>query len=85
MKIISILGSTGSVGSQALEIIKNNNHFKVDYLYANSNYKLLHKQILDFNPNYVCINNEESYNELLKLDTKNTKLICGRSNSIEFI
>ena len=65
MKIISILGSTGSVGSQALEIIKDNNHFKVDYLYANSNYKLLYKQILDFNPNYVCINNEESYNEII--------------------
>jgi len=85
MKSISILGSTGSVGSQALEIIKNNNNFKVDYLYANSNYNLLYKQILDFNPNYVCINNEESYNQLLKLDIKNTKIICGRNDSIQFI
>jgi len=85
MKNISILGSTGSVGCQALDIIKNNPNFKIDYLYANSNYQLLYQQILDYNPKYVCINNIESYNELLKLDTKDTKIVSSRDNSIEFI
>mgnify|MGYP000556545689 CR=1 FL=1 len=85
MKNISILGSTGSVGKQALEIVKNNNKFQIDYLYANSNYKLLYEQILIHTPKYVCINNIESYNKLLKLDTKDTNIVCGVEDCIEFI
>ena len=85
MKNISILGSTGSVGKQALEIVKNNNKFQIDYLYANSNYKLLYEQILIHTPKYACINNIESYNKLLKLDTKDTNIVCGVEDCIEFI
>ena len=85
MKNISILGSTGSVGKQALEIVKNNNKFQIDYLYADSNYKLLYEQILIHTPKYACINNIESYNKLLKLDTKDTNIVCGVEDCIEFI
>ena len=66
MKTITILGSTGSIGSQALKIIKDNHdQFSIDCLYANSNYKILYQQIKDFSPNYVCINNEQSYKQFL--------------------
>ena len=88
MKSIGILGSTGSIGMQALEIIKNNNqNFSVDYLYSNSNYKTLYKQILDFSPSYACINDEESYKNLSELVGANsdTKIIFGSDNAINFI
>ena len=88
MKTIGILGSTGSIGMQALEIIKNNNqNFSVDYLYSNSNYKTLYKQILDFSPSYACINDEESYKNLSELVGPNsdTKIIFGSDNANNFI
>ena len=68
MKKISILGSTGSIGTQALDLLKNNDQFEIDYLYANSNYKLLYNQILEYKPKFACINNEESYKKLKKLN-----------------
>ena len=43
MKKIAILGSTGSIGTQALELLNESNDYIVDYLYANSNYKLLYQ------------------------------------------
>ena len=58
MKTVGVLGSTGSIGTQTLEIIKqSNNKFNVDYLYADSDYKTLYNQIEIFSPNYACINN----------------------------
>ena len=47
MKKIGILGSTGSIGTQALDLIFNNNNFEVSYLSAHSNYKLLAEQLLN--------------------------------------
>ena len=90
MKSIGILGSTGSIGTQALEIIKNSNqNFLVDYLYSNSNYKILYEQILDFSPNYVCINDKESYMMLSDLINANhnikTQVIFGVEDSLDFI
>ena len=90
MKSIGILGSTGSIGTQALEIIQNNNkNFLVDYLYSNSNYKILYQQILDFSPNYICINDYESYkkiSDLVNSNSKiNTKIIFGVDDSLDFI
>ncbi len=85
MKKISILGSTGSIGTQALDLLKNNDQFEIDYLYANSNYKLLYNQIIEYKPKFACINNEESYKKLKKLNNSNTKLISGDENILEFI
>ena len=88
MKTIGILGSTGSIGTQALEIISNNHQdFSVDYLYSNSNYRILYEQILNFSPQYACINDEESYNKLVQLmkGNSNTKIIFGVKESIDFI
>ena len=85
MKKISILGSTGSIGTQALDLLKNNNQFEVDYLYVDSNHKLLYEQIMDFRPKFACINNYESYKKLKELNKSNTQLIYGDKEVLQFI
>lgn len=67
MKNISILGSTGSIGENALEVIRGSkNKFKVIALTGNNNIELLEKQIEEFNPIYVSIGTEEGYKYLKK-------------------
>jgi len=62
MKNIAILGSTGSIGQQALEVIDNNpERFTVEVLTANNNVSLLLEQAKKFHPNVVVIANEEKY------------------------
>lgn len=59
-KKIVILGSTGSIGTQALEVIdKINDKFEVVALSAGNNISLLKEQIKKFNPKFVCVNKEE--------------------------
>jgi len=61
-KRIAILGSTGSIGTQALEVIAANVHaFEVEVLTANHNAELLVQQARRFKPNAVVIVNEEHY------------------------
>ena len=56
-KKLAILGSTGSIGTQTLHIVKNNPHlFKVFLLSAHSNYMLLFEQAKEFTPKHVVIN-----------------------------
>ena len=88
MKKIGILGSAGSIGTQTLEIIKEfPDKFSIDYLYTDSNYKVLYNQIETFSPNYACINNKESYKKLSQLMGKqsSTKLILGEDESLQMI
>ena len=64
-KRIAIIGSTGSIGTQALEVIKENpNFFEAEVLVANSNADLLINQALEFNPNAVVIANETHYQKV---------------------
>ena len=61
-KRIAIFGSTGSIGTQALEVIASNpDKFEVEILTAHSNDKLLVQQAKKFNPNAVVIVNESKY------------------------
>lgn len=61
-KNIAILGSTGSIGTQALEVIKANaEYFSVYALTANNNAELLIKQSIEFQPEMVVIANEHLY------------------------
>ena len=61
-KRIAIFGSTGSVGTQALEVIAANpQRFTVEVLTCNSNDELLVQQALKFNPNIVVIGDEKKY------------------------
>ncbi len=62
-KKISILGSTGSIGTQALEVCEKHG-FEVIALAAHSSVELLEQQTRKFNPKYVCIYNESKYAEL---------------------
>ena len=65
IKHIAILGSTGSIGTQALDVIKSNpDHFKVEVLVANGNADLLIKQALEFDPNAVVIADESKYQQV---------------------
>tara|TARA_B100001564_G_scaffold106521_1_gene88168 strand:- start:2116 stop:3270 length:1155 start_codon:yes stop_codon:yes gene_type:complete len=74
MKKIAILGSTGSIGTQTLEVINDNkNLFSVELLTAHSNFKLLAKQANQFNPKAVIINDFKFRDELVKL-IKNPKI-----------
>jgi len=64
-KQIAILGSTGSIGTQALEVIsEHSNLFEVEVLTANNNSRLLIEQAIKFKPNTVVIANEEKYKEV---------------------
>ncbi|MBW2976826.1 1-deoxy-D-xylulose-5-phosphate reductoisomerase [Candidatus Woesearchaeota archaeon] len=65
MKNLSILGSTGSIGMQTLEIVKNNpGRFKIIGLTANKNIGLLKKQINDFDPEAVAVMDVKKAEEL---------------------
>lgn len=65
MKRIAILGSTGSIGTQTLDIISQYpDRFEVYALTANNNIRLLTEQARKFQPEIVCIANEQHYAEL---------------------
>jgi 1-deoxy-D-xylulose-5-phosphate reductoisomerase len=65
MKNIAILGSTGSIGKNALEVIRHlPGKFRVVGLSANSNSALLLKQIKEFKPEFVCVRNIEAAREV---------------------
>ncbi|SFJ32190.1 1-deoxy-D-xylulose 5-phosphate reductoisomerase [Terrisporobacter glycolicus] len=72
MKRITILGSTGSIGTQTLDVVrKNKDKFEVVAISANSSIDLLLEQILEFNPKYVAVYNEESANKLKNMIPNN--------------
>lgn len=66
---ITILGSTGSIGTQALDVVRNLDNVKVKCLSANKNITLLKKQIEEFKPEVVCVMDKKSYTDL-KVDYK---------------
>lgn len=64
MKKIGILGSTGSIGTQTLEIVRNNRELQVTALAAGSNVSLMEEQIREFHPAFCVMWTEESAREL---------------------
>ena len=64
VKNISILGSTGSIGTQTLEVVRYNKDIKVTALAAGSNVDLIEKQIREFKPEIACLWSEEKAKEL---------------------
>jgi 1-deoxy-D-xylulose-5-phosphate reductoisomerase len=85
-KRIAIMGSTGSIGTQALEVIKENpKHFEVEVLVANGNADLLIKQAIEFKPNAVVIGDETKYQAVKDaLFSHDIKVFAG-AKSIEQI
>ncbi len=77
MKTISILGSTGSIGTQALEVCEEHS-IKVKALAAHSNAKLLAEQVVKFGAEYACIFDEKKLDELKScLAGRNVTLLTG--------
>ena len=64
MKNISILGSTGSIGSQTLDVVRNNSDINVVAITAGHNIKLLAEQIREFRPAFVAVAEEKDIAEL---------------------
>jgi len=78
MKYLSVLGSTGSIGTQTLDVVSAQNDVKVVALSANSNVSLLAEQTRRFSPETICICDKEKYNEIkLLLSDVNVKIYCG--------
>ena len=80
-----ILGSTGSIGTQALDVARNLN-IKVTALTAGRNAQLLEKQAREFNPQYVALADEEAAKQL-KLSLKDTfiKVECGKDGIVNAV
>lgn len=75
MKKISILGSTGSIGTQTLDVVrKNRDKFEVVAISANSSINLLLEQIKEFKPKYVAVYNEESAKSLKSMIPSDIKI-----------
>lgn len=81
-KRIAILGSTGSIGTQALDVIrKQSEYFTCDVLAAGSNAGLLIKQAIEFTPGTVVIANEEKYKEVKEALSKyDIKVFAGQES-----
>lgn len=81
MKQVCILGSTGSIGTQALEVIgQHADRYEVYALTANNRVELLAQQARQFNPAAVVVANEDRYDELKSLlsDRPDIKVYAGR-------
>lgn len=77
MKRIVILGSTGSIGKSALDVIRNfPDKFKVIGLVARSSINILEEQIREFKPKYVAVYEKKAWNELKK-KIKNIEIMHG--------
>lgn len=89
MKYISILGSTGSIGTQALEIVRGHrDELQVEAISGNNNIELLLQQISEFSPKLVCVYKEENakrLSELIDADlgiTDKPKIVSGMEGLI---
>lgn len=81
---ISLLGSTGSIGTQTLEIAKEYKHINITALSAYSNIKLLEEQSRCFKPEMVCVIDEKRAKELkVKLADTSIKVLSGKEGLIE--
>ena len=84
MKKIAILGSTGSIGTQTLEVIRENKDIEVTGLAAGTNVDLLEKQIREFQPNLVAMWTEEKAKELKsRIRDLDVKVVSGMDGLLE--
>jgi len=85
-KSVAILGSTGSIGTQALEVIKDNpTLFTAEVLVANGNADLLIKQALEFEPNAVVIADESKYQQVKEALTPHDIKVFAGAKAVEQI
>ena len=84
MKRIAILGSTGSIGTQTLDVVRNNKDMEVVSLAAGSNIELLEQQIREFRPKVACVWDPEKA-EMLRGRMKDLQIrvVSGMDGLIE--
>lgn len=84
MKKIAILGSTGSIGTQTLEVARTNKDLEITALAAGSNVKLLEEQIREFRPSLVAVWTEEKAKELKTLVADlDIRIVTGMDGLLE--
>ena len=85
MKNIAILGSTGSIGTQTLEIAREySDRLKVTALAASKNAELMEAQVREFGPELVCMYDEKAAADLkIRLSDTNVKIVTGMDGLIE--
>jgi len=80
MKKAAVLGSTGSIGINTLNVIENIEGYEVTVLSANLNYKLLHRQAEKFKPKYIYTGTKDGYDYLKReLSYKNAEILYGEN------
>lgn len=78
MKNLSILGSTGSIGTQALDVVDICGDIRVNAISANSNIKLLEEQARKYRPSLVCVADSKLYSELKSnLSDTQSRVVTG--------
>ena len=85
MKNIAVLGATGSIGRNTLEIVKSfPNKFKVTAISGKANISLLEKQINQFHPKFVVVMDENARDQLRNsINDKNIKIECGHESLVK--
>lgn len=84
MKTIAVLGSTGSIGTQTLEVARANGDLKIAALAAGRNVKLLESQIREFSPRVVAVWEEKAASELkTAISDLDVKIVTGMDGLIE--
>ena len=84
MKNISLLGSTGSIGTQTLDVVRRNDDINVVALVTGTRIKELEAQVREFKPQLVCVGKEELAEELkIMLSDMDVKIVSGESGLIE--
>lgn len=84
MRKIAILGSTGSIGTQTLEVAEHNQDLQVSALAAGSNVRLMEQQIRRFRPALACMKEETKAKELRELTADiDVRIVSGMEGLVE--
>jgi 1-deoxy-D-xylulose-5-phosphate reductoisomerase len=83
LRTLTILGSTGSIGTQTLDIVRQfKDDFSINVLTANTRIKELEDQIREFNPKAVAISNEDAWREFKSNTSFKGEILCGEEGVI---
>ncbi|MBE7041981.1 MAG: 1-deoxy-D-xylulose-5-phosphate reductoisomerase [Ruminococcaceae bacterium] len=83
-KNIAILGSTGSIGTQTIEVVNQIENLSVSVLAANKNVNLLEQQIRQLRPALCAVYDESAYRDLkTRVADTDTRLVCGMDGLLE--
>ncbi len=84
MHSIAIIGSTGSIGTQTLDVVRNNDDLNVCALACHNNILLLEKQIREFHPDIAAVYNEKAAADLsVRIKDTSCKIVSGMQGLIE--